>query len=456
MTIITRVQAAYRRLFGRPVQVAVAAPVDESAGWESFGAPGERPWGERLLDLEDALEAWRKNFLVRRIVTLTRSYVVAGGMSVGARDRLVDRFVRDFWEHPQNHMAGRLGTLCDELCRMGEVFIALFTNRVDGMSYVRLVPARQIVEVRTDPEDYERELAYVQQLPLGELRVWPSTHDAAAFRPAADGTLPPLMLHWAVNRPVGATRGESDLTPILPWARRYSEWLKDRVRLNRQRTRQGLMDLRVADDALVAQKRQQLRQDNPVEAGIYVHGPGEEVRYHALAIEADRAADDGRALRLAIAAGANVGLHYLGEGGEVNYATAKEMGEPSARFFAERQAELVRGIRELLEVAYRRKAALGLAPARRDLGISVTVAEVARADNESLARAFQAAVEALAQMRAHGWIDDETAVQLALRFAGEPIGPGQARRLLERAAGQTGAEERPAPYHEGGTQRWPH
>jgi hypothetical protein len=40
------------------------------------------------------------------------------------------------------------------------------------------------------------------------------------------------MLHYAVNRPVGAVRGESDLAPILPWLRRYNRWLEDRVRLN--------------------------------------------------------------------------------------------------------------------------------------------------------------------------------------------------------------------------------
>ena len=40
------------------------------------------------------------------------------------------------------------------------------------------------------------------------------------------------MLHYAVNRPVGALRGESDLAPILPWLKRYSRWLEDRVRLN--------------------------------------------------------------------------------------------------------------------------------------------------------------------------------------------------------------------------------
>ena len=40
------------------------------------------------------------------------------------------------------------------------------------------------------------------------------------------------MLHYAVNRPLGALLGESDLTTMLPWLQRYSRMLEDRVRLH--------------------------------------------------------------------------------------------------------------------------------------------------------------------------------------------------------------------------------
>jgi len=37
----------------------------------------------------------------------------------------------------------------------------------------------------------------------------------------------PVILHYAVNRPVGAKWGESDLGPLLKWLARYSSWLED-------------------------------------------------------------------------------------------------------------------------------------------------------------------------------------------------------------------------------------
>jgi hypothetical protein len=238
------------------------------------------------------------------------------------------------------------------------------------------------------------------------------------------------MLHFAVNRPIGAVRGESDLTPILPWAKRYSEWLKDRVRLNRQRTRQGMLDIEVADETMVEEKRQQLRRTNPLEAGIYVHGSGEQVNLHSLNLDAKDAQDDGLALRLAIAAGANVGLHYLGEGEAVNYATAKEMGEPTSRFYQDRQTEVIGFLCKILTVAYQRyKVSRGEDPPAR-LELNAQALEVARADNEALANAAASIVAAFVQMRGRGWIDDETAVRLAFKFAGENLTQEQIETIL--------------------------
>ncbi|MGC9349115.1 MAG: hypothetical protein ACP5JG_13300, partial [Anaerolineae bacterium] len=77
---------------------AVQARVDDSSGWQSLThAPGDRPWGDVYADLEDALEAWRKNFLIRRVVNLTRSYAVGSGITIGSSDPDIAAFIQDFW-----------------------------------------------------------------------------------------------------------------------------------------------------------------------------------------------------------------------------------------------------------------------------------------------------------------------------------------------------------------------
>ena len=251
------------------------------------------------------------------------------------------------------------------------------------------------------------------------------------------------MLHHTINKPVGATRGESDLSTVLKWALRYSNWLEDRVRLNRVRTRAALLDVEIADESQVEMKKRQLRRDDPLRAGIYVHGSGESVALHNLQINADQAEPDGKALRLAIVAGAGLGLHYFGEGESINYATAKEMGEPAARFYGERQRHMVRLVLDLVELAYHRHllATGKQGPAGGDLRLEASVTEVARADNEALAAAARDMVGALAQMRAQGWIDDATAIRLAFKFAGEMIDEEEIARILDTVSASSEESE---------------
>lgn len=461
------------RLFGdiiaqaaKDAAAAVSIRIDDSRGWDQIAGgtgPADRPWSEYATTLEEALQAWRKNFQIRRIVNLATSYIVGNGITLTSKDPDVDKFIRAFWSHPKNRLAQRLGPMCDELTRAGELFPVLFTNKIDGMSYLRFVPASQILHLETAEEDYETELRYGQiQQHTVETKWWIGPDHPHAFKLVRkvthrDGTityhiprsdakagleLRPLMLHFAVNQPIGATRGEGDLGPILPWAKRYSEWLKDRVRLNRQRTRQGILDVEIADDTQVKTKRQQLRTSNPIEHGIYVHGPGEKTTMHNLKIEADDVKDDGWALRLAIATGANTALHYLGEGTATNYATAREMGEPVARFYTDRQTAICNFLKNLVTAAYKRhlitvsdlSAQAGTPlPENPDFQLVTSVTEVARADNKTLADAAHAIVQALAQMKTVGWIDDHTALRLAFKFAGETIGQDEIKRILAQA-----------------------
>jgi hypothetical protein len=423
---------------------AISARVDDSRGWDTLTpGPADRPWSERADDLDDVLEAWRKNFLIRRLVTLTRSYVVGNGISISSKLPEVDDFVQSFWHHRKNLMPRRLGPMCDELTRAGELFPVLHTNLVDGMSYIRFVPASLIRQIDTAENDYEVELQYGElQTNTVDLKWWQGPGHKNAFRTRYN-KLSPLMLHFSVNKPIGATRGEGDLGPVLPWAKRYSEWLKDRVRLNRQRTRQGVLDIEIADPDLVEDKRQQLRTRNPIEAGIYVHGPGETVAMHDLNLRASDAGEDGKVLRLAIATGSHTALHYLGEGEAVNYSTAKEMGEPTARFHTDRQTQFSAFLLDVVEVAYRRRVALGLAtmPPDDDLQLTASVTEVARADNLALAQASHQIVQALAQMIQIGIVDLPTAARLAFKFAGEVLDEEEISTILANAPEPTAEEE---------------
>jgi len=255
---------------------------------------------DRALVLEQALQAWRVNPLARRIVELTSQYVVGGGVSLSSTNRRAQAFLQSWWQHPLNQFPLRVSEWCDELTRSGELFLLLSTDAA-GMSFVRAVPASQIEEIRTAKNDIQQELAYVQKagskLEDEESRLW------TAYQPLSDGLLEngqfqTVMLHFAINRPVGAVHGESDLAPLLRWLSRYAAWLEDRARLNRYRTAfYYVVKSRFLSETERAARQTQLSAAPPTPGSILVTDESESWEVLSPKLESDDAAADGLALK---------------------------------------------------------------------------------------------------------------------------------------------------------------
>lgn len=423
---------------------------DEGSDWglvSGGDGPLDRDWTGIREDLTDALEAWRLNAWVRQVVRLVTAYVVGDGIRVSSGHLWVAGFVERFWDHRQNKIGERLGAWCDELTRSGELYVALFPNLVDGMQYVRAIPASQIQRVETDAEDYERETGYQEMVPGKiEPRLWRSKHTARADEPC--------LLHYSVNKPVGATRGESDLVPMLPWARRYTEWLRDRVQFEKIRNELAAAEIIVEDDSQVEKKRQQYKANPPTRGSIFVHGRGEELKFPSGNVQGYDVAPDGKALRLAMATAGDIPLHFFSEGETATRATAVEMGDPTHRFYRQRQRDVVGFLVDLVEQAYRRRCALlGLRlPAEENLELVAEAPDISRADNQALATAAKNIVEAFSVMRGYGWITDELAIRLGFKFAGEILSEDEIKGILE---GGSNGEGRNREEGGGGTGAMP-
>jgi hypothetical protein len=245
-------------------------------------------------------------------------------------------------------------------------------------------------EIETDPEDVERELRYHvsgRSLEPGG-RWWPADRCA----------------HYAINRLPGCVRGQSDLASILPWLRRYKDWLTDRVRINRFKGAfLWWVKLSGADKATVDQKRAELMQP-PSPGSVIVTNEAEEWRAVQPQIDAQAVEPDGRAMRIMLAAGAGIPLHFLAEPEHTNRATAAEMHGPTLRHFENRQIALGAMLADMA-----RRCALLSGRFGGDLQISAVFEDLTTVDNLRIAQAAGAMVTALATARDRGWIDDEGA-----------------------------------------------
>lgn len=449
-----------QRLVVQLARVSVVAPGQADDGLirtMSSGTDLDKPWEVLSQEFTDAREAWRRNALARRLVSLVASFVCGDGITLTSDQPDLAAFLQAFWAHEQNRMALRQYSLCEELSRSGELFITLHMNPADGMSYVRALPAASIDRVVTAPGDYETEVAYHEKVTLDdpdypEGRVWAAGLDnLASFdsdrdaAPLAVHTIPPVCLHFAVNRPVGCVRGESDLAPVLVWLKRYSRWLEDRTMLNAA-VRAFLWVVKVPGARVEQKKLQWARAPEPGSV-LVLDKDNEEWQAVAPALHANDAQADGRAIRwMIVAGGPGVGLVDMGEGEEANLATAKAMGEQRSRFMRARQQYFASALATTALAAYNRAVRLGkIAPGpdgpavvRTLSDIRIAAPDISPADNAELgtsASQVAAALAAVAQQGVGGQTWRRLVVRTVLKFAGEALDERELAQILGESEG---------------------
>jgi hypothetical protein len=412
--------------------VAVGQAGDGLTRMARGGGPLDRSWAELSGQFGDALETWRKNPLARRIIGLTSSYVVGDGITLTSAYGPLKRYLAKWWSDPKNLLDLRLVPLSDELARAGELFIVLHFNRADGMSYVRTVPASLIDGIKWAPGDYEEETSYHEAVGLDDPdyakggRTWYAPTGLGPDEADASGRHKPIMLHFAVNRPAGCVRGESDLASILPWLFRYALWLEDRVRLNAA-VRAFLWIVKVAKTD-IATRQAELR--IPPEPGSVqvIDKASEEWEAVAPPLHAHDAQADGRAIRWMVAAGGpGLALTDFGESETANLASAAVMADQRTRFLKTRQSYFGYMLARCGLESYNRAVRLGRVRGKlADLSdIRIGFSDVSTADNgiqATSAAGVANALNTLYTMGVNGNAFKRLALRLVLRFAGEQVG----------------------------------
>jgi len=391
------------------------------------GSPLDKDWSTLFAELNDAREAWRSNPLARRLIGLITSYTVGHGITLTTAYPPLQKFIDEFWQ--ANTMPLRIDEWSDELARSGELFPILFTNPISGMSAVRTVPASMIEAIEYDDEDYETELRYKETMPIGTKEKWWMSPLHPSASPAE-----PVMLHFAVNRPTGAIRGESDLAPILPWLRRYSRWLEDRVRLNA--AMRSFLWIVHAPARLRAELQERYRA--APEPGSVIIAEQEAETWEAITpnLHAADAEKDGRAIRwMIVAGGPGTALLDIGEGEDSNLATGQAMSEQRRRFLRRRQSYLTYILTELILLAWQRSMPTRTTHRRpiTTTDLHAVVPDISPEDNTDLAQAAAQLTGALTQLAAltgAGPAYRKTALRMFAKFAGETLTESEIDSIL--------------------------
>jgi hypothetical protein len=420
------------------------AGIAASHAWTSSNAR-DKALPVRLEDLSNAFAAWRTNPLARRITNLTRNHVWGKGIRPISKNKTIQKWLDKFWDHEMNLMDERIPQWIDALTLDGEVFPTFFQSEADGMTLVRALPAQQIEDIQWKAGDYEQLSAFGQRV-SGDmaLKWWPSILFARPSEPCA--------WQYAVNRMLGCIRGDGDLTTILPWLAYYSDWLEDRVERNAVLTK-FYYDVTL-EDASKVEEAQAKYSTPPADGTVVVHSAAEKHAVIQPQIGADDASADGYAIKLMVATGGNVPIHFLSDpgAGTNSEATSNNMNEVSYRFYEDRQAFIKRRIEHLARWAYTRAADYGAIRRFADPGITASVSDVSRVDNQKLAQAAREVATAFGTMIEKGLDRDRKLVALIYRFAGEDLDETEIGEIVARAERRAQEETKPlgGTYTEGG------
>jgi hypothetical protein len=370
-------------------------------------------------------EAYNANPLAFAIIEMTTAFVLGKGVTVTAHHPKVQKVIDAFWHDPDNHMDERVHAICTELALYGEQFIRFFVNPINGAVKIAQIDPSIIDQIESDPENIEKPLR-VHRRPIGPSATIPG-QPAMPQQPEDFAgrwfTVPDEVMQFCINKVSNAKRGHSDLATLLPWLRRYKDWLTDRVRINKYRGA-FIWDVTIqgADRKTLAAK--QAAWKYPPEPGTVIfHNEAEKWEARDPKILADQVAEDGRAIKLMIAVGAGLPEHYLSDGQNANRATAVAMGLPTLLKFQRRQKKMEYILRCILDRVIAEAKHAGTLPQSASAAYDIIFPEIDVDDNLTLGQSAYYLVQALSQARELGILSRQTAMELLFTILNEEIDP---------------------------------
>jgi len=389
---------------------------------------------------KQAFKAFLENPFIRRLAKMTAEFIVGNGVSVRSEDPKVQAELDEWWSDPVNDMDRRHFQLALELPLYGEVVLERVTNVFTGRHrYNALDPlfVRQVRPHRKYPA-IPAELEFSSQageVILGKIINGVPEASILGMKQTLDDL--PLCFYFRTNNLSGALRGHSNYYPLLEWAD-----VLDNAAFTMGERMVLLLNFvwHLKADNLDGQTKEKYKQllseANPGSALV----TGKNIDLTAVTPDLKSAdfTEGARFIRNLIAGSAGIPEHWMGEGGDVNRATAMAMDLPTLRSFLQQQQEFVTMIRTLARANLVSVAGRGRIPMEEVDNFTVQVTPIATKDMGALASSLSTLMGALSNAKMEGWISDQDARNMVRNMLDGVV------ELEEDATGEAPEEELPA------------
>ena len=343
---------------------------------------------------EQALLYFVKNPLIGLAVTLKTTFIFGRGPTVAAKHPLITEVViDDFWKDPDNR--AELTSLAamqrknNSLQLDGNLFLAFFVNIATGKVKIGSIPAVEIEDIITHPENRSKPLWYKrtfirQHFDYATGAYVSDGQETLYYRdwrntdPADEQYAPPpekrardaagqeiLVCHLKVNCTDGQKFGFSETYRAHDWAKAYTEFLSDLASIWRTlaifaverklpKGTPGQIRAAAAELRTINQDGS-LNRPKPPAGSIRVSNDQDQwVPIKTAGVT--MSADDGRRLLLMVCAAMGVYEHYFGDSASGNLATATAMELPMLVMFEARQALWEDLFRDIVDFVIRQSA----------------------------------------------------------------------------------------------------
>lgn len=409
---------------------AVGVSIDEDeADWRPLSADVRRdlaPVTQRRMR-EMALYLWESNLLANRLIELPLAYLLAEGVRLQVQDDENQAVLDRFWADPINEMDLKLPQKVRELALYGEQCYPTFVNQRNGHVRLGYLDPALIETVVTDPDNRSQ--------PIGIVTVKDNKGRARRFRIIVNGPEDVFSrraqeirqtfddgdaFYFTINDLSNGRRGRSDLLAQADWLDGYDQFLFGE--LDRSSfMRAFLWDVTLTGATPEDVKRRAGEIAAPKPGSVRVHNDAEKWDAVAPDLKAQDSSENARLFRNHVLGGGTIPEHWYGGGGDVNRATAGEMGEPTFKVFSMRQ----RFVKHMLESVGRyvlRQMVLATQQPEPDFGdeafrVQAVFPEMTARDTTKYAAALAQVVLAAGAMVDRGWITEATALRLIDQIA---------------------------------------
>lgn len=412
-----------------PASLGVTIDADEE-NWRPLSTDTRRDLSpvsqQRMRDM--ALYLWESNLLANRLIELPLAYMLAEGVSLRCKDEENQALLKRFWRDPINQMDIKIIKKVRELAIYGEQCYPTFVNEHSGHVRLGYLDPAQIQTVVIDPDNPEQ--------PIGIVTMKDKKGIARRYRVIVNGAEDVFTqrtqeiratfadgeaFYFTVNDLSNGRRGRSDLLAQIDWLDGYDQFLFGELdRSSFLRAFLWDVTLTGATPEEVKVRAKDIVAPNP--GSVRVHNEQEVWKTEAPSLGASDSEGVARLFRNHVLGGGTLPEHWFGGGGNVNRATAGEMGDPTFKMFSMRQTFL-KFMLESIGFYVLRQCELAQGNGEPDaederFTVEAEFPELTTRDNSAYAQALQQVVAAAALAVTNKFITTETAIRLINAIAG--------------------------------------